>query len=579
MLEHEGFALLIAQRLQGPVDLFAYLRPLRPRLREAPRRGQGSDRLQRNFPLRSTLQLILAQVDGDAKQPASYPLRITASVESAEAPDERVLHNIGRVVGTTRHPLRVSVQHVLVSADENPVGIPVASQYRRHRLRVARFFAWNPTLRPDPKDLLFVDKTTSTGLGSLDPILGSPTALLRDPEPNRWNLAEPWFRNYLARVNAGNHVTDEGHDSARRAAPDLVDLPTPALVLDLDVLENNLRIMQARADALGVRLRPHVKTHKCVEIAELQRAGGATGFTVSTLAEARVFAEAGFDDIVWAFPLNPSRIAEAAELSRHTALGVTVDSETAVDALEAAGARFSVWLEIDCGYGRSGIPHDSERAVKLAARISAAGTLTLRGCLTHAGHTYAADSPASITALAEEERRAMVAVGRALRAAGIEPGTLSVGSTPGMSRVETLRGVHEARPGNYALYDYSQMRLGSCTLRDCAVTVLSTVVSASGGSSEAIADCGALALSKDLGPDDPPHYGRLFRHVAGHELGDHRVTSVSQEHGRLSGPCAVGEKIRVLPNHACLTVAHFDHFDVVRGRRVVDRWRIRRTRD
>ncbi|MCY3598638.1 MAG: alanine racemase [Gemmatimonadetes bacterium] len=371
-------------------------------------------------------------------------------------------------------------------------------------------------------------------------------------------------------MNAGNAATH---------APDLLGLRTPALILDLDVLENNLRVMQERTDALGVRLRPHVKTHKCVEIAELQRSGGASGIAVSTLAEARVFAEAGFDDILWAFPLNLSRIDEAAALSGRVELGVTVDSLTAVEALEAASVAFSVWLEIDCGYGRSGVPHDSGRVVELARRISRADRLALGGCLTHAGHTYGADSPAAIAALADEERRAMVEVGRALRAAGIEPGVLSLGSTPGMSRVETLEGVDEARPGNYALYDYTQTRLGSCAVSDCAVAVLATVVSARDGSGGAIADCGALALSKDVGPDDPPHYGRLFRDASGRALSDHRVTSVSQEHGRLSGRFAVGEKVRVLPNHACLTVAHFDRFEVVRGRRVVDRWKIRRTRD
>lgn len=371
-------------------------------------------------------------------------------------------------------------------------------------------------------------------------------------------------------MNAGN---------AAAHAPDLSDLRTPALVLDLDVLENNLRVMQERADALGVRLRPHVKTHKCVEIAELQRSRGASGIAVSTLTEARIFAEAGFDDILWAFPLNLSRIGEAAALSRRVELGVTVDSLAAVEALEAAGAPFSVWLEIDCGYGRSGVPQDSGRVVEIARRISRTGRLALRGCLTHAGHTYGADSPAAIAVLAEEERRAMVEVGRALRAAGLEPGVLSLGSTPGMSRVETLEGIDEARPGNYALYDYTQTRLGSCAVSDCAVTVLATVVSAHEGSDGAIADCGALALSKDVGPDDPPHYGRLFRDTSGRELSDDRVSSVSQEHGRLSARFAVGEKIRVLPNHACLTVAHFDRFEVVRGRRVVDRWKIRRARD
>lgn len=369
---------------------------------------------------------------------------------------------------------------------------------------------------------------------------------------------------------------------APRAA-ELFDLRTPALILDVDVLENNLRVMRDRTEALGVRLRPHVKTHKCVEIAERQRACGAAGITVSTLAEARIFAEAGFEDILWAFPLNPSRIDEAAELSRRVELGLTVDDVAAVAALGAAGVPFSVWLEIDCGYGRSGIPADSQRVVEIAARIERTEGLALRGCLTHAGQTYGASSQSAITALAEAERRAMVGVGRALRAAGIDPGTLSVGSTPGMSRVETLAGIDEVRPGNYALYDYSQTRLGSCGVGDCAVTVLSTVVSRRPGAGYVIADCGALSLSKDLGPDDPPHYGRLLRNpAAGPEeisLGEDRVTAVSQEHGRVSGCFAVGDRVRILPNHACLTVAHFDHFEVVRGCRVVDRWRIRRNRD
>jgi len=371
-------------------------------------------------------------------------------------------------------------------------------------------------------------------------------------------------------VNAGNAATH---------APDLFGLRTPALILDLDVLENNLRVMQERTDALGVRLRPHVKTHKCVEIAELQRSRGASGIAVSTLGAARIFAVAGFDDILWAFPLTLARIGEAAALSQRVELGVTVDSLTAVEALEATDVSCAAGLESDSGYGRSGVPNDRGRLVEIARRISHAGRLALRGGRTHAGQTYGADSRAASATLAEEGRRAMVEVGRALRAAGLEPGVLSVGSTPGMSRVETLEGVDEARPGNYALYDYTQMRLGSCALSDCAVTVLATVVSARDGSDGAIADCGALALSKDVGPDAPPHYGRLFRDTSGRELSDHRVTSVSQEHGRLSGWFAVGEKVRVLPNHACLTVAHFDHFEVVRGRRVVDRWKIRRARD
>jgi len=122
------------------------------------------------------------------------------------------------------------------------------------------------------------------------------------------------------------------------------DLPTPALLLDLDVLEGNLRGMATRCAELGVRLRPHVKTHKCVEIALGQRELGAAGITVSTLHEAKVFADAGFDDITWAFPLILSRIPEAVALADRVRLGVTVDSLAAVEALAATGVPFPVWL-------------------------------------------------------------------------------------------------------------------------------------------------------------------------------------------------------------------------------------------
>ncbi len=358
----------------------------------------------------------------------------------------------------------------------------------------------------------------------------------------------------------------------------LADLPTPALVLDLDVLDANLSFMQGRADSLGVRLRPHVKTHKCLEIGELQRAAGARGLTVSTLEEARAFADAGFTDILWAFPLNPSRLDEVIELSQQVELGVTVDSRAAVDVLEASGAPLSVWLEIDCGYGRSGIPHTDGLAIALARRIAGSASLELCGCLTHAGHTYHGDSAAHITALAEEERRAMVEVGDRIRATGVDPGSLSLGSTPGMSLVENLDGIDEARPGNYAFYDYTQSRLGTCDVSRCAVTVLSSIVSATAGRDSAIADCGALVLSKDLGPDDPPHYGRVFQDLDGGDLSTALITSVSQEHARVFGSYAVGQKIRVLPNHSCLTVAHFDYYDVVRRATVIGRWKIWRSR-
>jgi D-serine deaminase-like pyridoxal phosphate-dependent protein len=355
-------------------------------------------------------------------------------------------------------------------------------------------------------------------------------------------------------------------------------IPTPALLLDLDVLESNLRRMQEKADRLGVALRPHLKTHKCVEIAKMQRELGGRGVTVSTLTEAKVFSEHGFEDVTWAFPVIPSRIGEALDLAARIRLGLLVDSPDAVELLESTGARPKVWLKVDCGYHRAGVDPEAASAVDLARRIFESPTLDFAGILTHSGQAYSATSRDDMVRVAERERRVMVALAERLRAAGIDVSEVSVGSTPAMSVVEDLAGVTEARPGNYALYDLDQVALGSCRVTDCAATVLTTVVSSNvlGGS---VIDAGALALSKDLGQTttEAPGYGRVLADDRSGRLGAGVVT-LSQEHGIVAGRFEVGEQLRIVPNHSCLTVAQFDEFTVVRGDEVIDRWKIWRLR-
>lgn len=173
----------------------------------------------------------------------------------------------------------------------------------------------------------------------------------------------------------------------------------------------------------------------------------------------------------------------------------------------------------------------------------------------------------------------MVRCAERLRAAGIEVPSISVGSTPAVTAVDHLRGVDEIRPGNYALYDYTQTVLGSCAAADCAVTVLTSVVSRPTGAAHAVVDAGALAMSQDPGPNGHG-FGRIFADYRRGRLDrDLRLTALSQEHGIVSGRPAIGERLRVLPNHSCLTVAQFDEYQVVRGDEVVDRWRIWRGRD
>ena len=364
-----------------------------------------------------------------------------------------------------------------------------------------------------------------------------------------------------------------------RSVTSIHDLPTPALLVDLDVLERNLAAMQARCDALGVALRPHVKTHKCIEIGSMQSELGARGITVATLEEARAFADAGFDDITWAFPVIPGRIAEAREIGERSTLRLLVDSRAAIEALERSGFPFHVWLEIDSGDHRSGVDPESAAALELARALAGSASLAFDGILTHAGHSYRAADDAGRLAVARAERDVMARLAERLRSEGLDARGISVGSTPGMTIVDHLQGVTEARPGNYAYFDATQVALRACEAGDCALTVWSSVVSSA--SDHAVVDAGALALSKDVGRGDDgrPSMGRIYDdYAAGKLREDVRLAGVSQEHGVVDAAMSVGAGVRILPNHSCLTNACFDRVHAVRGEVVVDVWRVRRER-
>ena len=359
------------------------------------------------------------------------------------------------------------------------------------------------------------------------------------------------------------------------------DLPTPALLLDLDVLEGNLRRMATRCTELGVRLRPHVKTHKCIEIALGQRELGAAGITVSTLHEAKVFADAGFEDITWAFPLILSRIPEAVELADRVRLGVTVDSLEAVEALATTGAPFHVWLKVDCGYHRAGVSPDSSAAVEISARITESETLEFAGLLSHSGNAYAGGSPGHIARIAHTERDVLNRLSIRLEERGIRVPDRSTGSTPSMAQARDLTGVTEVRPGNYALYDFTQVALSSCSIEQCAATVLASVVSSRADDRTSVVDAGALALSADPGPPNltVATKGEILSGGQRDTLRQNaRIVSLSQEHGVVSSALPVGSRVRIIPNHSCLSVACFDAFFVVQGEDVVDRWAIHRGR-
>ncbi|MGD8328766.1 MAG: alanine racemase [Acidobacteriota bacterium] len=356
-------------------------------------------------------------------------------------------------------------------------------------------------------------------------------------------------------------------------------LPTPALLLDVDVLQRNIDRMAQRAETLGVRLRPHVKTHKCLEIGALQRDAGAAGITVSTLFEAGVFAEHGFDDITWAFPLILDRVDEAVALAGRVRLGLLIDSSEALRALATrahADHPLRVWIKVDCGYHRAGLDPESDELIALAASIEQASGLQFAGILTHSGHAYHVFGDDARRAVAEQERDIMVAAADRLRVQGIEVPDVSVGSTPATTAARSLTGITEVRPGNYVFYDYTQWALGSCVATDVAVSVLASVVSRMPDHS--VVDAGALAMSHDPGPEQQSrHMGPVLRDdgTLDPEL---TLLSVSQEHGIINRPLPVGTRLRIMPNHSCLTVACFDEYNVIREDDVIDRWRIHRGR-
>jgi D-serine deaminase-like pyridoxal phosphate-dependent protein len=375
------------------------------------------------------------------------------------------------------------------------------------------------------------------------------------------------------------------------AATMFAGLNTPRLILDADRLERNAARMRARCDALGVTLRPHLKTAKSTDVARIAANGEQGPITVSTLAEAEYFAAAGWRDILYSTAIAPAKLARVHHIQReHGArLLLVVDDREAATAMgEAAamlGARFGVLIEVDCGEHRSGTEPASEELVAIAAEIDACSPqLELMGVMTHAGHSYAFDDPAPIRALAEVERHAAVASAELLRARGYTCPIVSVGSTPTVVFAEQLRGVTEVRAGIYLFCDLAQLSRGVCAQEDIAVSVLATVIGHQhrGSSPSLILDAGALALSKDVGANrfmPNAGYGLVCDATTLEPLETLTVVTVHQEHGGVPVPdeswferLPIGSVVRILPNHACLTCAAYISYDVLRGGVLTEAW-------
>ncbi|MFV3126925.1 alanine racemase [Niveispirillum sp. KHB5.9] len=356
--------------------------------------------------------------------------------------------------------------------------------------------------------------------------------------------------------------------------------PTPHLVIDRDVLDRNLDRMRSIADRHRVQLRPHMKTTKSVEIALLAQGGRAGPITVSTLREARYFAESGFTDILYAITATPARVAEIASIGTRITI-VAEDAATAAQvgaACVTRGVTLPVLIDIDCGYGRSGLRPDDPQLSALGRLIHDHPGLILAGVMTHAGQAYDCRGIDAVRVAARQEVRATVAAANLLRAHGLPVRSVSIGSTPTMLAAQDLTGITEIRPGNYQFLDLTQAAIGVCTQGDIALRVVAELLSHH-PSGHALIDAGALALSKDTGADG--HYGIVAR------IGDNPappglfIAKVAQEQGYLRGPAGldlptllpVGTRVEILPNHACMTAAAHDFYHVRSPGRPPALWR------
>jgi D-serine deaminase-like pyridoxal phosphate-dependent protein len=371
---------------------------------------------------------------------------------------------------------------------------------------------------------------------------------------------------------------------------EIADLITPALILDKTTLLRNIQMMAEKAQRNQVQLRPHIKTHKCIEIANLQTEYGATGLTISTLGEAAAFINKGFSDITLAYPIIPDKFSALLELAQRAQITVVTDHPAIATRLEArciaADIELNVLMKIDCGYHRCGVDLKDPKALKLVNQLADASHLTFGGILTHAGHAYNATSQEEIRIIAETEQQVMLQFSKMLNANGFTPETVSIGSTPtAMLAPEFKSGITEIRPGNYVFFDNMQVLLGSCSLTDCALSVLTSIVSVQ--DSHVVVDAGATALSKDAAAthiDANQGYGIVLIPEDGFEPIVAQITQLSKEHGKIKFPnsndhsFAPGNHLRIIPNHSCLTANLFDHYYIIDKNRVTTTWPIHRDR-
>lgn len=344
------------------------------------------------------------------------------------------------------------------------------------------------------------------------------------------------------------------------------DIETPAVLVDLDVLEKNLKHTADLAKQAGVRLRPHCKTHKSVWLAKKQLEYGACGITVAKLSEAEVMIDGGITDILVAYPIiGEAKLARLEKLLDRASLIVSADSVAGAKGLSDLGVKLNqkirIYVDVNSGLQRCGMEPGEETAELVKSIIDFPG-IEIVGLMTHGGFSYDYNDRESLLLAARREADALLVTQEMLRKDGIDIQEISVGSTPTSKFIgEMPEGITEIRPGAYVYGDDQQLSIGIITEEECAMHILTTVVSAPRIGS-VIVDAGLKTLCSD---------GCPYREGYGMNRDDHSIyiAELCEEHGIVKMPpekkLNVGDRIQILPNHCCATTNMHDELYGVRN--------------
>lgn len=352
----------------------------------------------------------------------------------------------------------------------------------------------------------------------------------------------------------------------------VTDLDTPALLIDLDIMDRNLRRAGDYVRAHRLRLRPHTKTHKTPAVGRLQMESGAVGLTVAKVGEAEVMMEANPPDLLVAYPvIGRAKLDRLMEVAKRTRVTVALDSLFAArqlsEAAQAAQISIGVLAEVDVGLGRVGVCPGPE-LLRLAQGIERLPCLTFEGITCYPGHIkHTSDQPAI-----ENLSRTIQSIVDDFRGAGIELRVVSAGSTPTLFRSHEIAGINEIRPGTYVYNDMNTVTSGACALEDCAVSILVTVVSTA-HKGQMIVDGGSKTFSSDRLVGSGPGFGRVV------EAPECVFNNMNEEHGYvLNGEArrsfAVGDRVHIIPNHVCAAVNLHEKVYGIRGERIEETWKV-----